>query len=380
MRYLCIGFVLYVVFTYSTESFAQVRESSNCVRKGVTRVVELSIENPSGVPCDVTYRKPDEGNTSERLWFANSDPDFCVARYQDFLTKLTNKLAWSCTPNQHVSDARIPVDKKGMQNTLEDQPDRTSKSSKLKKTAEKINPPEDQIKLAEFPILIEPALRSASPARSPTLFKPGIDFPPDPMVMPLQTLKEFFRSGYYATESSNPHTGDTSICPEDGYFVWNTRNPSKPVYELGRELEFAIDIGNMSSIDELEHNVDEATVNKNCDISIEYSACQYPNRLDGLYDSQKNDLSFTCDAKPASGNVATYPLALFQNRHIKPNDSSACSGTESIIHMALAPLKQNVEAALESPTGGIEIIIIKSIHGTGNRATVKRAHCKFISR
>ena len=76
--------------------FAAVTDSAVCLREGITRIVELRAESPTGVPCSVDYLKPDEGQPEQRLWVARNDANYCVTQFESFLVKLENEHDWSC--------------------------------------------------------------------------------------------------------------------------------------------------------------------------------------------------------------------------------------------------------------------------------------------
>ena len=70
--------------------------SAICLRNGTTRIVELRVEGPTGVPCSVDYIKPDENQPEQRLWVARNDANYCVAQFESFVMKLEDELDWSC--------------------------------------------------------------------------------------------------------------------------------------------------------------------------------------------------------------------------------------------------------------------------------------------
>ena len=72
------------------------KKSAVCLRDEITRIVELRVEGPTGVPCSVDYIKPDENQPDQRLWVARNDANYCVAQFESFVMKLEDELDWSC--------------------------------------------------------------------------------------------------------------------------------------------------------------------------------------------------------------------------------------------------------------------------------------------
>ncbi|MDC0435357.1 hypothetical protein OAM69_06955, partial [bacterium] len=94
------------------------KKSAICLRNGITRIVELRAEGPTGVPCSVDYIKPDEDQPEQQLWVARNDANYCLVQFESFLKKLEDELNWSCqtqvaTTSQSSSGGEkiLPTDK-----------------------------------------------------------------------------------------------------------------------------------------------------------------------------------------------------------------------------------------------------------------------------
>ena len=288
---------------------AAVTDSAVCLKEGITRIVELRAEYPTGVPCSVDYIRPDEGRPDQQLWLAKYDASYCVTKFESFLVKLENKLNWSCekqvatmaesvqveepilasdgrdietvgaqltdiqTESRQLGDGKasnegtIPTAESSLEGVpeviLDDAVPRTpppSASSGL--PAEPVSeiyiiPSEDSPPTAASNENVatleraEPSIEAAQPILEPR-FPTDISFTETQQSAPgdldFTAIRAAIPTGFYSANPSIPHTGLVQQCPADGYFIWNSRDQDRPVFEMGPVLEFGVRMDSVKNI------------------------------------------------------------------------------------------------------------------------------------
>ena len=219
------------------------KKSAVCLRDEITRIVELRVEGPTGVPCSVDYIKPDEGVPGQRLWVARNDANYCVTQFESFLMKLEDELDWSCEMQgvtlASASDVAEQIDERAAQ----------------------LLPQTNQQNISTAGIESVPELQSEEPSPevtqpinkplTPTDTNSPITAPEITNGLDFADIRTAIPTGFYSADPSIPHKGAVQQCPADGYFIWNRRVFERPVLEMGPMLEFAIRLGSVNNINNI---------------------------------------------------------------------------------------------------------------------------------
>lgn len=449
--------LLVILLSLASQAQSAVERSAQCLRNGITRVVELQIDSPAGVPCRVVYLRPDEGGTQQILWSASNNPEFCTTKFDSFIVKIENKHAWNCSVPEHnlahrnalnealdnetpseLSEAPGNEDPTKLGETPSNEitkelseapgnenPKILSEASNSAKTENQISedglqadtktetPIERQAKKASSPSNSEEIETEVVAATKPQSLnedteateavnnKNEIDdkseeprilaaLPPSPIAgrgtgstspvggadknrLTLETLKEHFPPGFYNANSNTPHRGNTELCPADGYFIWNTRDRNRPVFEMGRILEFQIDLPSISSSTASRESASIQTIQvsnspDDCQVDFRSSYCQYPDIKTGSGNWTTNNRSFQCATSSNNGASQLKTLALFQN--FDTPDSAYCQQQTRTTHLALASSTAVEKEALTSNAAKtIDLVVLsQAANGATNRA------------
>ena len=82
-------------------------DPTECRLDELARSVEVVYSSPGqAVPCEVLYRKADDG-TMETLWRAANEAGYCEARADEFISKLES-WGWTCGAATQPSDSELP--------------------------------------------------------------------------------------------------------------------------------------------------------------------------------------------------------------------------------------------------------------------------------
>jgi len=73
------------------------RDEMVCELEDLTRRISLRRDPEAGYVCDVLYEKPDEQGTSEVLWSARNDPNYCTPHFSGLIEQLRSN-GWDCSP------------------------------------------------------------------------------------------------------------------------------------------------------------------------------------------------------------------------------------------------------------------------------------------
>ena len=289
---------------------AAVTDSAVCLKEGITRIVELRAEGPTGVPCSVDYIRPDEDRPDQQLWLAKYDANYCVTKFESFLVKLENKLNWSCekqvatvAESVQVDEAILASDDRDIETAGAPLTDIQTESRQLaggKASNEGTILPDESSSDGVPGVIVDDAVPRNPPASSSLPAEqvseiyiiPSEDSPPtaaynenvatleraDPSADAAQPILEprfptdisftetqqsapgdldftairaAIPTGFYSADPSIPHLGLVQQCPADGYFIWNSRDQDRPVFEMGPVLEFGVRMGSVKSIDTL---------------------------------------------------------------------------------------------------------------------------------
>ncbi len=381
---------------------ADIVESSSCLRDELERHVELRRDNPEGVPCQVVYVRSAEKVPEKALWFANNDASYCKTQYDNFLIKLESKLNWNCTTdltaaptvNELTGYAPLvpstaatssvdetatavenpivstePVGNAAIADSI-NAPARIEELSETLPRIEVLTPSpntnvspkqNNSAELVEPQRQLEPVLQAALPT-SPignNSSRPDLALPVKPSALNKDTLSQYIPSGFYSQDPDRPHSGDANSCPAPGYFVWNTRNPTKPVFELGKTLEFELNLLDMQSLADATVIVlptSSTDGSDSCITQINFGSCQHPEFREGTANWPVNDRSFDCNTTADSSRNRIVNLALFQNRTQVLNDST-CPAASQVTHMALASLTHDAQNFSDQAPGTIELTI-----------------------
>ncbi len=337
---------------HTTIATADIQASSSCLRNGTERHVELRSDSPNSVPCQVVYVRKSEQIDDKVLWFANKDASYCKTQYDRFLLRLKTELNWTCTPEvigSALSDSA---------NVVDDPIVRDDKTDGLIEPQLQLEP--------DF----QPPVPVTSIGNSSTQ---PLTAAPEPKPLTKATLEYFIPSGFYTLDESASQANNTGNCPTSGYFVWNTRDPARPVFELGATLEFELNIENVESIveapvvtlpPEFKDGADS------CTTFVSFSSCQYPDFRQGTDSWQTNNGSFDCSYKSTTADQRYVSFALFQNREQIPS-TATCSAQNQVIHFALAALSQGYQNAVKQTPNAIEVAI-----STGKRQKLNR--CRYV--
>lgn len=349
---------------------AEVRQSHQCERYGIQRTVELVSADGASVPCQVVYSKPMEDQSSTSLWTAQNDASFCQTKYDGFIVKLESKLNWSCTANT------TPLSEAAPENTVQaEAAPKNSEQSILEEQSSTKEPPTPTIvessrtetpEIAELPQLV---------VETPTTPKPdihdtstAIDGPDEPRVfaalparqigdsaeqeISLERIRLHFPTGHYTASTQNPHSGNTSLCPAGGIFIWNTQRPDKPTFEMGSDATFIFNLNQVS--DPVLVSVGGGSRTAQCDYDIRSSYC-VDNQLQGQNAvSAQVANALECRSETVSNSASTRPLALMSTVATPP--IQACASGAPSTSMGLAGLSPN---SIGSGGGeeGLEIVI-----------------------
>ncbi len=210
-----------------------VTERESCLRGGITRVVELREGTDGGLPCEVIYLKPDEDGSSRVMWLARTERGFCAARFESLVTKLETQFAWTCEPLQSELAPRASADEAFAP------PEGAPGPGRL---------PVDEVRVARAPASsprIEPANDVAPSSVDRVVFPELARATPEPVTGAdaerMAALRELIPSGPYRLVSADDGAGaHGGSCPPSGSFFWNTRDPGRPVFEMGPTTELPV--------------------------------------------------------------------------------------------------------------------------------------------
>lgn len=236
-------------------ALAEVVRSERCLRDGVGRVVELREGADGGLPCEVVYRKPEEDGSARVLWLARNDRAFCAARYEAFLVKLERRLRWECEATADMDGTRsVTADADATAVPARAPRFSPERPAAAPSAAAGAN---DPVAPAPSPAAALPAEAAFATERSGNAPRSGSASSalgaaaprPDAYAAPasdtaaaedpMRTLRALVPSGPYAAVAPAGADAPSGDCPDAGNFIWNTRDPNRPVFEMGGEAAFA---------------------------------------------------------------------------------------------------------------------------------------------
>ena len=368
-----------LLLALSATLLADTRQAHDCERSGIKRMVELIVANPSGVPCQVVYSKPMEGQTSQRLWNATNDANFCQEKYDGFIVKLESELDWTCT-------ARVRSDKINKTSDVDLSPLNTpSTVTSPEVDSEPVNPDAtttDVNTLADAlsadQEVVVPTINAnplnANPLTESTLTGPILSaaLPDNPLTeenltgISLDMMRHHFPTGYYSSSPEIPHTGDTALCPADGFYIWNTQQPNLPAFEMGRDAAFVFNLGQTAGATQVIST--DARSTQPCGYDIISSYCLSNEPQGSSITSNIVAKSLGCDSQRSS-NEPTRPMALLSVLTARASDACSVDSPPAAM-MGLARLPVDSET-----TGGfgIEIAIAED-----DTSSSRRANCRYV--
>lgn len=224
-----LGALIFGAWFPASPADADTTRTARCLRDGVERIVELNEAGDGGLPCEVRYLKPDEDGSVQVLWKANRTPGYCADRFDAFLVKLEGKLSWSCAAPADAEVAALPTS-------------RSIVPSASEVVREDALPGPPAGALPEDGAGVPGPTASRSPSRVLTVpSAPSEDS--DASRSPFERLRERLPSGPWTLVSSASDGASVAErCPPGGPSFWNTRDPNRPVFELGREVRFPISL------------------------------------------------------------------------------------------------------------------------------------------
>ena len=235
--------IAFAVFSQSPLANAEAFKMHQCERAGVIRTVELQADNESGVPCRVLYHKAMEDQSTTNLWNARNDALFCSIKYDAFIVKLENKLNWSCELQKRTDQSL--AEKISTTESINITPSASEERASVNR------------KTAEAEEVLESRLSSISTdkptqnAQSPELVRAlpiSQDMKVSETTLSMEMIKQHFPSGRYVAYKGEQQNDNSRLCPSDGFFMWNTKSPDKPVFEMGAIHEFQFDLASTPGI------------------------------------------------------------------------------------------------------------------------------------
>lgn len=242
-----ISILLVFAFLFSAGAMAGTPRYSKCQRDGITRLIVLVEQSPNGIPCQVMYYKPQEDQSSSRLWYAKSELNFCHAKYEEFLVKLETNYGWDCRPGG------LSLNRQTWEYQVEQLAEQISKEALLKAppviensaTIETLT--EGIARTTQAPVSTTaisdiniPVYKSISHSRNDVAAERTNDSAQfgDDIVLNFEEVKTTIPSAIYFFDSAGSRTQAREDCPADGHYLWNTQDPERPVFEMGLGSEF----------------------------------------------------------------------------------------------------------------------------------------------
>ena len=245
-----IRYLLILGLLYSTGAMADTVSVAQCERDGISRLVELTEQPPTGLPCQVLYHKPQEDQSSSRLWHAISDFNYCRTQFEVFLIKLETKYSWDCkldglTPNgqeleDEIGDAVADEARAVIKTPVAKETAVANKTTTANETiteeiviAAKELPPVNAISDSKLDKSVSNSQNTATENRQTDGIQPGEKYG-----FHIEEVMAEIPSGIYFYDSVGSSAPTREVCPADGYFIWNTQDRSRPVFEMGLVSEF----------------------------------------------------------------------------------------------------------------------------------------------
>ena len=358
-----------------THGIADVTRMHVCERASITRIVELQSDGENGLPCRVLYKRPMEDQSATSLWNAQSDANYCAQKYDEFVAKIEKKHNWSCTATlPGLSNA--PAVSKFQTTMPETSAPLTDSSLSIAETklqeAKEASTTSEHNRIANLPSPVErvkplitiPELGSALPlAKTSQAFDKGLS---------MALIRQLIPSGQYVMNSETPHSGNVALCPADGFFIWSTKQPGRPAFEMGPSQSFQFDLTQLTDEPVLT-GVDIAAKGQ-CREEVAAGYCS-----DSVYTGSTplhSQLSRHFGCGSSAGNTAQQnSLVLFRS---SDDQTSSCLPTPLPRHMALAPAGNSQAVDAHTPADGIELLILPDGSKSAAITPQDGAICRYI--
>ncbi len=368
-----------LTLSFAGNIHADVRQSHQCERYGIERTVELVTPEGASVPCQVVYSKPMEDQSSTSLWTAQNDGSYCQQKYDNFIVKLETQLEWSCTArttlpakveNLELADARSNNKTDNKTRVLEPTAlaelvteVTTSQNGDAAISTSDVSPmptTEHETTKTELANRAKPELLAALPTNE-------IDAAAKQAIS-LELIRQRFPTGHYKASTQTPHTGDTVLCPADGFYIWNTQRPDQPSFEMGTEAVFIFNLKQFSDPSQASIGGGSRTVQ--CDIDIRSSYC-INGQLQGQSSASREIADeFACREQASNSVIAGHGLALISA--LTTSSTTKCSTSAPFKSMGLAslPLASTFGRGNTNGEVGMELVVVDQ---TGLKATCRYA-------
>ena len=330
--------IAFAVFSQSPLANAEAFKMHQCERAGVIRTVELQANNESGVPCRVLYHKAMEDQSTTNLWNARKDALFCSKRYDAFIVKLENKLNWSCELLKRTD--RSLAEKISTPESINITPSASEERASVnRKTAE----PKKCSKVTLTSISTNKPTQNAQSLELERALPISQDMKVSETTLSMEMIKQHFPSGRYVAYEGEQQNDNSRLCPSDGIFMWNTKSPDKPVFELGAIHEFQFDLASAPGI--IAASQPRGVVIDQCQPLISTGYC-----LDKNYTGE-NALHpalssyYGCDGR-SEYSRSRRPLVLVRTLLEPDSNASKCAISEKYQHMSLAPSPTSDESSI----------------------------------
>lgn len=233
------GLLALITLSFSSGVNARVKQAHQCESNGVQRMVQLHVTGAAGVHCEVVYLKTMEDGSITRLWYAKYDAEFCSRQYADFIVKLESKLNFSCsatTASTRPGVAQLAMDAPWPAASLIDaRSDNLQTEPQLVDHVQTEMPTANEIRVTEIDDTSDLYAARQGPSDEFAQVVPND--------LSFALIRSIFPTGYYQATPELPHLGDTSLCPADGFYIWNTLRKNKPAFEMGPDTRFIINLG-----------------------------------------------------------------------------------------------------------------------------------------
>lgn len=341
--YINTSIIVLNILLQSTVVNAQVIREHHCNRNGITRRVELQVDNKSGAPCHVLYYKPMEALSTTIPWNASYDAQFCSNKYELFIVNLETQSNWSCKlikgPDLSLTEYDLPPDSSTV---TSDKRDLGMDQNASREAAAVTND-----------VVVENAGSALS----------------------MKQIEYYIPSGMYVSYKEKSRSDNSPLCPADGYFNWSAKSPFKPVFEMGADHVFQFDLTSPSELPV--GSGSRGGVFQQCQPKISAGYCSNEKYFGDAPLHPVLSSYFGCDDSSASSQNQR-PLVLVRTLLDSNPSASECNISENYQHLALAPSPLSSGSAETTEKHGIELVIIPKRTHSNSMNLIKGYVCRYV--